>query len=144
MPSLHSAISPCCVNVGSGFLLTLAYSGIIIVRPGMTRLPSLRSGCHCVATARRITWTPPLWDPGKVLSKSGFSLTCTLPQWTNKYLLPPQIDDKRREPEMMPRLQALVNRVAKLHQASLRACHCAQEFTLWWIRPLGCQEKLAL
>jgi hypothetical protein len=38
---------------------------------------------------------------------------------------------------------ALVKRVAELKDASLRACHCVEEFTLRWIRPLGHREKLA-
>jgi hypothetical protein len=68
----------------------------------------------------------------------------TAPQWTNKHLLPPHIDDKQREPKMTPCMQqALVNRVAELHQAGLRACHCAEEFTLQRIHPLGRWEKLA-
>jgi hypothetical protein len=44
---------------------------------------------------------------------------------------------------MMPCLQVMINRVAELHQAGLRACHCAEEFTLRRILPLGRQEKLA-
>jgi hypothetical protein len=44
---------------------------------------------------------------------------------------------------MSPRLAALVNRVAELCEAGLKACHCAEEFTLWRIRPLGGREKLA-
>jgi hypothetical protein len=67
----------------------------------------------------------------------------TDPQWTNKHLLPPPIDDKRREPEMTPHLQALVDQVTKLRQASLQACHCAEEFTLRRIHPLNHREKLA-
>jgi hypothetical protein len=42
---------------------------------------------------------------------------------------------------MTPRLAALVKRVAELHDYGLRACYCAKEFTLRWIRPLGHQEK---
>jgi hypothetical protein len=34
--------------------------------------------------------------------------------WVNKHLLPPLIDDKRKEPKMTPRLTSLVKRVAKL------------------------------
>jgi hypothetical protein len=44
---------------------------------------------------------------------------------------------------MTPHLKALVKRVTELCQAGLEACHCAEEFTLWWIRPLGHREKLA-
>jgi hypothetical protein len=44
---------------------------------------------------------------------------------------------------MTPRLAALVKQVAELHDAGLRACHYAEEFTLRWIRPLGRREKLA-
>jgi hypothetical protein len=43
---------------------------------------------------------------------------------------------------MTPHLQALVNRVAEICQVSLQACHCAKEFTLQWIHPLGRREKL--
>jgi hypothetical protein len=67
----------------------------------------------------------------------------TAPQWMNKHLLLPQIDDKQREPKMTPRLQALIARVDELRQSDLRACHCAKEFTLRWIHPLSHQEKLA-
>jgi hypothetical protein len=52
------------------------------------------------------------------------------PQWMNKHLLPPLIDNKRGEPKMTPRLAALVKRVAELHDAGLRACHYTEEFTL--------------
>jgi hypothetical protein len=61
----------------------------------------------------------------------------------NKHLLPPQIDDKRRQPEMMPRLQALVNRMAELYQTGLRACHYAEEFILQRIQTLGHRERAA-
>jgi hypothetical protein len=44
---------------------------------------------------------------------------------------------------MTPRLAAVVKRVVELHDVSVRACHCAKEFTLWWIHPLGCHERLA-
>jgi hypothetical protein len=59
-----------------------------------------------------------------------------LPQWMNKHLLPPQIEEKWGEHEMTPHLAALVKRVSELRQAGLQACHCAEEFTLQWIRPL--------
>jgi hypothetical protein len=65
------------------------------------------------------------------------------PQWVNRHLLPPLIDNKRGEPEMTPRLAALVKWVAKLHDAGLRTYHCAEEFTLQRIRPLGHWDKLA-
>jgi hypothetical protein len=45
-------------------------------------------------------------------------------------MLPLLIDNKRGEPEMTPRLAALVKRVAELCDAGLEACHCAEEFTL--------------
>jgi hypothetical protein len=38
----------------------------------------------------------------------------TDPQWTNKHLLLPHIDDKQKEPELTPRLKALVKRVTEL------------------------------
>jgi hypothetical protein len=44
---------------------------------------------------------------------------------------------------MTPRLAALVKRVVELHEARLKACHYAKEFTLWQIRPLDRREKLA-
>jgi hypothetical protein len=42
-----------------------------------------------------------------------------------------------------PRLATLVKRVTELHESSLWARHCAEEFTLRWIHPLGHREKLA-
>jgi hypothetical protein len=65
------------------------------------------------------------------------------PQWVNRHLLPPIIDDKWGEPKMTPHLVALVKQVAELHDSGLWARHCAEEFTLQWICPLGCREKLA-
>jgi hypothetical protein len=44
---------------------------------------------------------------------------------------------------MTPRLAALVKRVAELCAVGLWACHYTEEFTLWWIHPLGHREKLA-
>jgi hypothetical protein len=44
---------------------------------------------------------------------------------------------------MTPRLAALVKWVVELHTAGLRACHCAEEFTLRRIHPLGHRERLA-
>jgi hypothetical protein len=66
-----------------------------------------------------------------------------LPQWSNKHLLPPHIDDKQGEPEMTPLLATLVKWVIELCSTSLRACHCAEEFNLQRIFPLGHREKLA-
>jgi hypothetical protein len=66
----------------------------------------------------------------------------TNPEWMNKHLLPLSIDDKRREPEMTPCLQALVNQVTELLQAGLWVFHCVEEFTLRWIRPLVRRVKL--
>jgi hypothetical protein len=40
-------------------------------------------------------------------------------------------------------LVTLVKRVAELHTADLRVCHCVEEFTLRRICPLGRWEKLA-
>jgi hypothetical protein len=40
-------------------------------------------------------------------------------------------------------LAALIRRVTKLRQAGLEACHCAEEFYLWRIRPLGRRKTLA-
>jgi hypothetical protein len=44
---------------------------------------------------------------------------------------------------MTDRLAALVKRVTELRQAGLEACHCAEEFYLRWIRPLGRRKTLA-
>jgi hypothetical protein len=44
---------------------------------------------------------------------------------------------------MTPCLATLVKWVAKLHEDGLKACHCAEEFTLQGIRPLDRREKLA-
>jgi hypothetical protein len=65
------------------------------------------------------------------------------PQWVNMLLFPPFVKDERGEPPMMLRLDALVKRVAEVHEARLKACHCTKEFTLRWIHPLGHREKLA-
>jgi hypothetical protein len=59
------------------------------------------------------------------------------------HLLLPLIDNKWGEPKMTPRLAALVKRVAELHDSGLWVCHCGEEFTLQWNRPLGRREKLA-
>jgi hypothetical protein len=61
----------------------------------------------------------------------------------NKHLRPPQVDDKQKEPKLTPCMKAPAKWEIELHQAGLKACHCGEEFTLWWIRPLGRQEKLA-
>jgi hypothetical protein len=58
------------------------------------------------------------------------------PQWVNKHLLPPLIDNKRGEQEMTSHLAALVKWVAELCNAILQACHCVEEFTLRLIHPL--------
>jgi hypothetical protein len=65
------------------------------------------------------------------------------PQWANMQLYRPLVDKKLGEPKMTPCLAALVKRVAELCSISLLACHCVEEFTVRWIRPLGHQEKLA-
>jgi hypothetical protein len=65
------------------------------------------------------------------------------PQWVNMHLLRPHIDKKQREPKMTLRLTTLVKQVAELHDTSLRACHCTEEFAHRWIHPLGCWEKFA-
>jgi hypothetical protein len=65
------------------------------------------------------------------------------PQWVNKLLFPPFVKDKWGEPPMTPRLAALVKQVAELCEAGLKYCHCAEEFTIQQIHPLGCREKLA-
>jgi hypothetical protein len=61
----------------------------------------------------------------------------------NKHVLPPQVDDKRKEPELTSCLKALAKQVIELHEAGLKVCHCVEEFTLRWIHPLSHQEKLA-
>jgi hypothetical protein len=65
------------------------------------------------------------------------------PQWSNKHLLPPLVENKRKEPEMTPHLETLVKRVTKLCWARLEVGHCTKEFTFRWIRPLDRREKLA-
>jgi hypothetical protein len=65
------------------------------------------------------------------------------PPWVNKVLFPPAIKDQRKEPPMTDRLAALVRRVAELRQARLEACHCAEEFYLRRIHPLGRRKTLA-
>jgi hypothetical protein len=41
-------------------------------------------------------------------------------------------------------LSALVKHVAELHEAGLKACHCIEEFYLWWIHPLAIGRSWAL
>jgi hypothetical protein len=65
------------------------------------------------------------------------------PPWVNKLLFPPAIKDQRKEPTTTDRLTTLVRHVAELRQAGLEACHCAKEFYLWRIRPLGRRKTLA-
>jgi hypothetical protein len=65
------------------------------------------------------------------------------PQWANKHLLLLLINNKQGESKMTPHLAALVKRVAELHDADLRACHCVKEITLRRICPLDYWEKLA-
>jgi predicted RNA-binding Zn-ribbon protein involved in translation (DUF1610 family) len=65
------------------------------------------------------------------------------PQWVNKHLLPPLVDNKRRKPGMTQRLTALVKRVVELRDAGLHACHCGEEFIIRWIRPRGRRDALA-
>jgi hypothetical protein len=64
------------------------------------------------------------------------------PQWANRHLLPLLIDKKQGEPKMTPCLAALVKWVVELCDSGLRARHCAEEFTIRQIRPLGHWEKL--
>jgi hypothetical protein len=59
------------------------------------------------------------------------------PQWANMHLLSPLIDNKWGEPKMTPLLTALFKRVAELRDTGLRECHCVEEFTRRWIRPIG-------
>jgi hypothetical protein len=55
----------------------------------------------------------------------------------------PHVDDKRKEPKLMTRQTTLVKRVVELCEARFKVCHCTEEFTLRWIRPLSHREKLA-
>jgi hypothetical protein len=64
------------------------------------------------------------------------------PPWVNELMFPPAVKNKRSEPLMTNRLAALTKRVAELHQAGLKPCHCVEEFYLWQIRPLGRLKKL--
>jgi hypothetical protein len=65
------------------------------------------------------------------------------PPWVNKLLFPLAIKNKWSEPSMTNRLATMTKRVAELYQDGLEACHCVEEFHLWWIRPLGHWKKLA-
>jgi hypothetical protein len=65
------------------------------------------------------------------------------PPWVNKLLFPLAIKDQWKEPPMTDRLATLVRCVAELRQAQLEACHCAEEFYLRRIRPLGRRKTLA-
>jgi hypothetical protein len=65
------------------------------------------------------------------------------PQWANKHLLLPLINNKRGKPEMTPHVSALVKRVAELRDAGLQACHCTEEFIIRQILPLGRWDALA-
>jgi hypothetical protein len=58
-------------------------------------------------------------------------------------LFPQIIKDKWNELPMNDRLTSLVKRVAKVHEAGLKACHYIEEFHLWRIRSLGHWENLA-
>jgi hypothetical protein len=58
-------------------------------------------------------------------------------------VVPPLVNKKRGEPKMTSRMAALVKWVAELCTVGLRACHCVEEFTLRWIRPVGRRERLA-
>jgi hypothetical protein len=49
------------------------------------------------------------------------------PQCVNTLMFLPFVKDKRGEPPMTSRLAALVKRVAELHKAGLKVCHCAEE-----------------
>jgi hypothetical protein len=65
------------------------------------------------------------------------------PQWVNRQLYRPFIYMKQGEPKMTSCLIALIKRVAELRGASLKACHCIEEFILRRIHPLNHREKLA-
>jgi hypothetical protein len=65
------------------------------------------------------------------------------PPWVNKLMFPPAIKYQRKESPMTDRLAALVRRIAELCQAGLEACHCAEEFYLRRICPLGRRKTLA-
>jgi hypothetical protein len=58
-------------------------------------------------------------------------------------MFPLAIKNKRSEPPMTNRLAMLTKHVAELRQASLKVCHCVEEFYLRRIHPLGRRNKLA-
>jgi hypothetical protein len=107
----------------------VVYSGI-----GLSLSHSRRK--NYIDATFKISWRGP--------SQRWFLVDMHIPlQWVNRHLHPLLIDNKRGEQEMTTSLAALVKWVAKLCDFNLRACHCTEEFTLRWIRPLGCQDKLA-
>jgi hypothetical protein len=127
MPSMRSATLACCANVGSRLLLILAYSDIFILLPDMTSKYSLALGCRCAAIVEMSIWTPSSRATGKVPPKSGSMLIYMLNRNGQKHHLLPQDDDKRKEPELTPRLKALIKWVTKLRQPRLKVCHCIKE-----------------
>lgn len=58
-------------------------------------------------------------------------------------LLPHLTEKKRSPPLLTPRLNKLIARVRELRAAGLHATHCAEEFIIRRIRPLGHRNKLA-
>jgi hypothetical protein len=72
----------------------------------------------------------PLRAPGRFFIEVVLSRYACSPQWANRHLLPPLIDNKRERPKMTPRLTALVKRVTELRDTGLRECHYAKEFIL--------------
>jgi hypothetical protein len=146
MPLLPSAISRCCVNAGWGSRQILACSGISTLWSSTTRLSIPGSVYHFATTAFTSTLMSPSRARGKVLNQSGSWLICLLSingQTGSCTPPPPLVDQKQEEPKMTPRLAALVNWVAELHAIDLGACHCAKEFTLRRIHPLGRRQRLA-
>jgi hypothetical protein len=63
-------------------------------------------------------------------------------QWMNKHFLPSLIANKWKAPEDSYWLKALVKQVTKLCRVGLEARHCAEDFILHRIRPLGHRDKL--
>jgi hypothetical protein len=107
----------------------VVYSGI-----GLSLSHSRRK--NYIDATFKISWRGP--------SQRWFLVDMHVPlQWVNRHLHPLLIDNKRGEQEMTTSLAALVKQVAELCDFYLRACHCTEEFTLRWIRPLGCQDMLA-
>jgi hypothetical protein len=64
------------------------------------------------------------------------------PQWSNKHLLLPLVDDKWKMSVVKPRLEELVTCMAPLCKVGVEVCHCAEEFIPPWIRLLGRRKKL--